>query len=515
MRSPSLRLAFFVSAVTAAACSGDNFSETDVPAAGAGGAAGQAGKAGSATAGSATGGTAGSGVAGTGATGGNQSAGGKSGSSVGGADAGGSDAGGSDAGGSDGGSSVGGSSAGTGGTAGASGSNAGGKAGAAGGGAGTNAGGQAGAGAGGAASGSAGVGGGGAAGANAGGSAGVSAGGSAGANAGGAAGAGAGGSAGGTAGGAAGASAGGSAGSGGGAAGGGGQAGAGGSGNPWGEGKCDPLGGFDAVVAMPAPINEAGSGRSDIDGWFDPSQNVIVWSKGGAGADLWFGRLSIVDGTTWENLDDLKGSHSGDTERFPSLANNLTTLYLTSNRSDHAAGWHIYRIQPTADGGLAGWDPAKNDRVAITDSLPNHREFGGQVTPLEEALYFASTRMVNKAAFSLTDLDLYVQLNPATPGGAVTAIASVNKPNVEESHPAISPDQRILYYATKEGAGSLDVWATWRLSTNEAFGTPVRLDAIATAAVETPSWISEDYCTVLFTRTEGGSSKIYKGTRLP
>lgn len=510
MRSFSLRLAFFVSAVTAAACSGDNFSETDVPAAGAGGAAGQAGKAGSATSGSATGGKAGSGVAGTGATGGNQSTGGKSGSSVGGADAGGSDAGGSDAGGSDGGSSVGGSSAGTGGTAGASGSNAGGKAGsggAAGGGAGTNAGGQAGAGAGGSAGASAG----GAAGANAGGTAGTDAGGSAGANGGAA---GEGGAAGTTAG------SGGSAGGNGGAAGatggsGGATGGNGGSGgaNPWGPGKCDPRGALTSTEFTEA--NE-GPGSSNAHGWLDPTQTVLVWSRGGSLADPHF--MTKDPGTNlWDQPNDYKHSWSERGDLFPTLLPDLKTMYLTTDRLGPST-WTIYRAtRPVGSGG--DWVENEPKPFPITGRKVNDREYGSYVTPDGSALYFASTRAVDNEVFETSDLDIYVQATPAVDGGAVTAIAAVNMPGVEDSHPAVSPDQRVLYFARRLDGGKHDVYVSTRFSTSEAFGVPTRVDSISTEHTDTPSWISGNYCVVLFTRTIVNgttvTTKIHRATRSP
>ena len=348
----------------------------------------------------------------------------------------------------------------------------------------------------------------GAAGSTAGGSSGAPTAGAAGSPAGGAAGSPAGGAAGSPAGGAAGSPAGGAAGSpAGGAAGSpaGGAAGAGG----FGPGYCDPLAPFDTIEALPAPINDPNPNNAvgDFTAWMSPSQSFIAWARWD-NSDIFATSKSAVT-QQWGPEDDLKGSGSAGFDFFPSLLPDLKKMYFTSDREGPAAYRQYVTTRPSI-----GDNFSNVQLVEIPGRKATDREFGGQITNDGTALYFASTRAsANNAVWNPKQLDLYVLQDVGTAGASVHALATVNLPNVEDSYPAISPDQRVLYFGSTRAGMGYDIYVAARADLQSPFSSPVLAPGLQTPNGDHPNWISGDYCTLLFHRTTGNKSVIYIATR--
>ena len=85
----------------------------------------------------------------------------------------------------------------------------------------------------------------------------------------------------------------------------------------------------------------------------------------------------------------------------------------------------------------------------------------------------------------------------------------------DERDPVISRDGLTLYFASTRagGLGGADIYVTTRLSTSLAFGTPVALPGLSSAAGEGPSWISPDGCHLYLSSARAGTPDIYLAVR--
>jgi hypothetical protein len=78
--------------------------------------------------------------------------------------------------------------------------------------------------------------------------------------------------------------------------------------------------------------------------------------------------------------------------------------------------------------------------------------------------------------------------------------------------PALSPDERVIYFAS--GAG-LDIYVASRADLAQPFGAPTLVPELSTAAVESPTWISPDLCRLYFERKGPNDFDLFVAERVP
>lgn len=111
------------------------------------------------------------------------------------------------------------------------------------------------------------------------------------------------------------------------------------------------------------------------------------------------------------------------------------------------------------------------------------------------ALYFSSTR---PGAQGGEDLWVARRSNRHAPWGPATNLGPMINTSANERSPALSRNQRLLFFATDRagGSGGFDIWVSWRPDPDDDFGwqTPVSLGTgINTAATDAgPSFLEHD-----------------------
>lgn len=121
------------------------------------------------------------------------------------------------------------------------------------------------------------------------------------------------------------------------------------------------------------------------------------------------------------------------------------------------------------------------------------------------ALYFASYR---PGGLGGSDLWLATRATTADPFGAPVNLTEINSA-ANERAPSLSPDGLRLYFSAENrpgGAGSVDIWEASRAATTSPFGTPAPLAAVnTTAADRTPAISGSGLLLCLGSDRPGGS----------
>ncbi|MEO7094540.1 MAG: hypothetical protein ABI175_14890 [Polyangiales bacterium] len=123
-------------------------------------------------------------------------------------------------------------------------------------------------------------------------------------------------------------------------------------------------------------------------------------------------------------------------------------------------------------------------------------------------LYFASDRG------GTFDIYRAARLGP-TSFGAPSRVDVPGLTVTDDADPVISRDGLTLFFASDApgGLGGGDIYVTTRASLTSAFGPPVAVSQLSSAAAEGPSWISPDGCRLYLSSARAGSPDIYVASR--
>lgn len=197
---------------------------------------------------------------------------------------------------------------------------------------------------------------------------------------------------------------------------------------------------------------------------------------------------------------------SGNDILAVSLSRDALTMYLAG------------RIQGAAGPIAVTTRPNRSDDFAFASTLPAPVNSSPPVegspflSPDELSLYFHSQR-----AGGAGDRDLYVATR-ATAGAAfnsVRALTSLNSPQRDHS-PWLSPDELTLYFSSRRGSASDDVWRATRSSPGVDFSAPVSVAELDSGGNDTGITLSDDELTADFASDRAGGlggMDLYRAAR--
>lgn len=176
-------------------------------------------------------------------------------------------------------------------------------------------------------------------------------------------------------------------------------------------------------------------------------------------------------GSAFGPLAPLCGVNSGDSDGQPWLSWDGLRLYFASTRCSGGPYPCLYvasRPDPTACFGT----PAPLDSL----NLPPYSSGGPTLTPDELTIFFNSDRPGGSGG---ADIWYATRANPADPFGQPQPVPNVNSPAFDGA-PDISADGRALYFHSDRagGVGGFDIWLASRPSAIAAFGPPVNLSCV-------------------------------------
>jgi ribosomal protein L24E len=133
---------------------------------------------------------------------------------------------------------------------------------------------------------------------------------------------------------------------------------------------------------------------------------------------------------------------------------------------------------------------------ATYDTTPFFREDGA-------ILYFASSRVPANST------DIYratLGFPPPKPVGEVNTTST-------ELAPVVTPDDLTIYFGSDRGdgsaRGSYDIWMATRPSTDTPFSAPRNVAELNSAALDLPTFVTRDGCTLYFSSTRSGALLQY------
>jgi hypothetical protein len=161
------------------------------------------------------------------------------------------------------------------------------------------------------------------------------------------------------------------------------------------------------------------------------------------------------------------------------------TMFLHSDRPGTAGSLDIWLSKRTAV--TAEWGVPT--RVAAVNGTA--RDSDPYVRPDGKMLVFTSTRGTRG------DANLYAAyVDETQTASAPRALTELNT-SADEDNPVLAADGLAIYFA-RRGPGSQDIFVARRQTLTEKFGTPTRIDELATPTDERPTWISADECVLYF-----------------
>jgi hypothetical protein len=83
----------------------------------------------------------------------------------------------------------------------------------------------------------------------------------------------------------------------------------------------------------------------------------------------------------------------------------------------------------------------------------------------------------------------------------------------EKTHPVVSDDETVMYYATNQG-GTRKIWHVTRSSPSASWSNALEMQDVNEAgANDEPTWLSPDKCTLIFISNRSGTLRPYKIVR--
>jgi WD40-like Beta Propeller Repeat len=198
-------------------------------------------------------------------------------------------------------------------------------------------------------------------------------------------------------------------------------------------------------------------------------------------------------------LADVNSSGNDDS---PTVTADGMTLVFASDRT---TGVNDVLFEATrGDGGDFG-APAflPNVNTTFDQSTPYLRPDG-------QVLYFVSDR-----GGSTVGEDVYRAVLQAGVFSVPSPVTELNSTSDEYS-PAVSPDDRVIYWGSDRpgGSGDYDIYMAQRSDPMDGFGPATDLGpTINSSALDLPGWISPDGCTLYLESERGGLRDLYVAQR--
>ncbi len=231
-----------------------------------------------------------------------------------------------------------------------------------------------------------------------------------------------------------------------------------------------------------------------------------------AGESLYFARsrpgqradivVSHREGERWSRAEPVRELNSVDDDRRVTIDAKGQSLLLASNRSGTRGGFDLYAASRERDhwsrpqnvGELLNTEDDEFDPTLGTDGL---------------TLYF-----VRKKAGETADIYVSRRETLVADWSAPQGVVSINSAETHERSPAISPDERFLYFASNRAvrSGAVSQFDLFRAALqNGVVGTPVLVqDGIASAADDVDAAFSADGRTLVFASKREGPKQLYQ-----
>lgn len=209
-------------------------------------------------------------------------------------------------------------------------------------------------------------------------------------------------------------------------------------------------------------------------------------------------------------LSNSVNSAESVTDAGAEVSDDHLTLYFQSNRSSSSGGFDIYASTraSTAD----AWGTATN--VSALNSTSNER--GPTISADGLTMIFGSDRAGGQGGM---DLWASTRASTADAWGAPANIGATVNTSANESGPSLSSDALTLYFHSDRagGSGNDDIYVATRAFTTDPWGAPTNLGATVNSAdFDTAPEISSDGLTLYFQSTRAGgvgSHDIWVATR--
>lgn len=260
---------------------------------------------------------------------------------------------------------------------------------------------------------------------------------------------------------------------------------------------CDPAKAFDPPTLV-AELDTTGS-EASLRLSYDQLTAYFTSARDGGqgGQDLWTAtRAKITD--PFSKLTNLDALDSPQVDTHASItADGLTLIYESTRSSPSASTLVARRADAASPFGPPNGLPSFGNFMVVTDPFVRA---DGQI------LYIA-------AAPTNADLDIYRTFKSGNAFIGTTNVGELNS-QAQEELPTVSPDDRLLYFAStrvEPGAkGGFDIWFSTRFSINAPFTAPALVSELDTLDDDFPDYISPDGCTLYFHRSalaDGGPVK--------
>lgn len=256
------------------------------------------------------------------------------------------------------------------------------------------------------------------------------------------------------------------------------------------------------------PMNIGGVNTSSTEswGWLSADGLTIYFTStpsGLADYNIYTATRAQPSGN-FSNARPLDAVNTTSTESRPVLS--ADGLHLFIEYAPVGANMHIYtatRASTAAD------FPAPMTAAAVNS---NGIDANPWISADGRTLYLASTRSGANAG----DYDIFRATRATTtmPFGMPTAVSELNMSNTVDDAPVLSADGLEIFFASTRGvvgaSARNNIWHAVRSTTNDGFGTPVKIADLGTDATEDyPNWLSPDRCTLIYTSDRAGGNGGY------
>ncbi len=250
--------------------------------------------------------------------------------------------------------------------------------------------------------------------------------------------------------------------------------------------------------SAPNPITVAAGGVAfESEPTLSPDQLELYFAhqaNGFAGKDLWRATRASL-GDAWNSAAALPTLSSMSADGTPRLTTDGLRIYFSSDRGG-AGGtdiWVADRVNQTT----ASWIALAVDPGLSTDADDR------TASPCEgrKRLVLASNRGGTRTAHDLYESD----------DAGTRALDLLNSPG-EDLSPYLTADCLTLYFAS-DRQGSLDLYVSARVTPDDPWSLPVRIDELATSGTESDPWVSPDQRHLVFTSAAFGRSDVVESFR--
>jgi hypothetical protein len=200
----------------------------------------------------------------------------------------------------------------------------------------------------------------------------------------------------------------------------------------------------------------------------------------------------------------LAGVNAAGSQFDPTVSGDGLTLVFGSNRATLDGPYDLYEAtRKSAADDFSGLGLLS----ALDTTFDDQQPF---LLPDASALYFSSDR-TGESKILRASASRLLGFSLATP------VTELNQTGANDQHPAVSADDRLMFFASDRagGLGDLDIWMAGRTSASSMFAAPVDTRSVNSTGKDIPDWISADTCRLYLHSDRGadGQEHEYVATR--